>query len=142
MQNTLDTAFSVDQVHADGEAGNQAGGQVFGTVDRAVLPPGAAEGYLQMRETPLQETRYMGVYQCIGIIQETEDFPVFFQEADYGFVQTGKFLVLSVFSGVMGTAAVEDIASSVSRGVFRNALLERKTVHRNREPPFLRGRGF
>ena len=74
----------------DGIALQEMRGQVLRTVNRAVLAAGAAEGNLQVRKAPLEETLYMGIHQSVCLVQETENLPVFLQKTDHGLIQSCK----------------------------------------------------
>ena len=65
---------------------------------------------------------HMGVCQFVDAVQEGENLTIVFQETNYRLVKTRKLLVRLITTGAMGGAAVENIASAVSRLVSRYAL--------------------
>ena len=99
-------------------------GQMLGAIDGTVLSSGTTESDLQMAETPFDKPLHMLIDQAIYALQERQDLAVFLQEINHRLIQAGKGLVFLVFAGVVGTAAVEDITSTVTGLILRNSALE------------------
>ena len=95
-----------------------------------MLPAGTTESHLQVRKITLDEPRYMVVHQRINGLQESQYLAILLQKIDYRLIQARHGLVLFVFTGVMGTAAVKHIAASVAGSVLRDAALKREGVDR------------
>ena len=123
-------AFAVNHMNLHSELVVKMSGEMFGAIDRAVLPSRTTEGYLQVRETAFKETRDMMVHQFLHRREEDRYFSVLLKEVNDWLVQAGERFILIVLAGVMCRAAVEDIASTVSAGIFRNTAFIRKGVNR------------
>ena len=77
----------------------------------------------------------MSIDKCVHVFQKTKDLAVLFQEVDNRPVASGQLLVLFVFPRIMHGAAVEHIPASVSRRIFGNSFLIRKTHYAYGEFP-------
>jgi hypothetical protein len=108
-------------------------GEVFGAIDGAVLTAGAAEGDLEVGEAAFEEALDVMIYQPVNRLQETEYLAVGFEEVDDGLVEAGEGFVLLVLTGVVGRAAIEDVAASVATIIGGDAFFEGKRVYRNDE---------
>ena len=109
----------------------QSTGYMFGAIYRAVLSTRATERNLQMAKAAFQEPLYVVIYQLIYVLQELQYLAVFLQEVDHRLVQSGQLLILLVLTGIVRTAAVEYISSSVAAGILRDAFLEREGIDGN-----------
>ncbi len=107
----------------------QMQGQMLGGIHAAVLSAGATECKHQVGESTFHISLHMCVGQMVYTLQETKNLPVFFQETDYRFVQTGQRLILFVTSGIVCGATVEHISSTVPAFIFRYSLPIRETKH-------------
>lgn len=105
--------------------------QMFGAIDRAMLTSGTAESDLQMVKTTLEEPLHMMIYQGVHGIQERQYLTVFLQEIYHRLIETRESLVFIVFTGVVGTAAIEDIPAAVSGLIRRDSALERERINGN-----------
>ena len=72
----------------------------------------------------------MSIRQLINGVEEGEYLAVILQESDYRLVETCEFLVRLVTSGIVRTAAIEDISSTIARGVVGYALAIGKATER------------
>ena len=70
------------------------------------------------------------IHQRINRIQESEDLPILFEEIDDGLIQSGELLIRIVLTGIMRTAAVEDISAAITGFIDRQALLKGEGVNR------------
>lgn len=104
--------------------------EVLGAIDRTVLTAGTTESDLQMGEVALDKALHVMVDKGIDRVEEGEYLAVLLEEVDDGLVQAGKGLVLLVLTGVVSTAAVEDIPAAVTGGIFRSSLLKGERVDR------------
>ena len=95
--------------------------QVLGTIDRTVLSAGTTERDLEIRKIAFDKALHMMIHEAIDRIQESEYFSVILEEVNYRLIQARQGFVLVVFAGVMGRAAVEDIAATIAGFVGRNA---------------------
>lgn len=105
--------------------------QMFGAIDRAMLTSGTAESDLQMVKTTLEEPLHMMIYQGVHGIQERQYLTVFLQEIYHRLIETRESLVFIVFTGVVGTAAIEDIPAAVSGLIRRDSALEGERINGN-----------
>ena len=92
-------------------------------IDGTVLSARAAEADGEVGESAFHVALHGSVDKGVGVLQEDGDFPVFFQETDDGFVQSGERLVALILAGVVHGAAVEHKAATVAGGVFGNSFL-------------------
>jgi len=104
--------------------------QMFGTIDRTVLPAGATEGHLQIGKVPLDEPLHMMVHESTDGVEEGEDLAILLEKLNDGLVQARKGLVLLVLTRVMGSTAVKDISASVAGRILRNPLFKGERVNR------------
>ena len=105
--------------------------QMFGAIDRAMLTSGTTESDLQMVKTTLEEPLHMMIHQGVHGIQEGQYLTVFLQEIYHRLIETRESLVFVVFTGVVGTAAIEDIPASVSGLIRRDSALEGERINGN-----------
>jgi len=103
---------------------------MFGTIDRTMLPTRTTKGNLQVCEVAFDKPRYVMIHEGINGIQESKYLAVLFKKIDDGLVQTREGLVLLVLTGIMRTAAVEDIATAVTGFIYGQALLKGEGVNR------------
>ena len=94
--------------------------KMLGRIDAAMLAARAAEAKHQMRETALHIACHMMVGQSVNRVQKAKDLTVVLKKTDNGLVKCGKFFVRLISPRVVCAAAVEDIASAVSRFVSRH----------------------
>ena len=115
----------------DGDAVSvvEMSGDMFRTIDGAVLSAGTTESDLQMGESAFKETLHMMVNEFVHRLQKCEYLAVFFQEIYNRLVETGEMFELFILARVMGGAAVKDIPSSVAGIVRGNAFFEGKRVY-------------
>lgn len=104
--------------------------KIFCTIDGTMLTSGTTESYLQMCEVAFDEARHVMVNKSINGLQERENLAVLFKKINNGLVKACEGLVLLVFARVVRTAAVEDVAASVSAFINRQTALKRKGVDR------------
>ena len=104
--------------------------EMLGTIDRTMLPTRATESHLQIREVAFDEARYMMVDEGIDRVEEGEYLAVLLEEVDDWLVQAREGLVFVVLTGIMGSAAVEDIATAITGLIYGQALLKREGVNR------------
>lgn len=97
-----DTTLSVDQLDFNVVFLVQVCSKMFGTIDRAVLSAGAAEGDLEVSEIALYEACHMMIDEGIDRIEEGKDLAIRFEKIDDGLVQSGHLLVLLVLTRIMG----------------------------------------
>ena len=105
--------------------------QMFGAIDRAMLTSGTTESDLQMVKTTLEKPLHMMIYQRVHGIQERQYLAVFLQEIYHRLIETRESLVFVVFTGVVGTAAIEDIPAAVSGLIRRDSALEGERINGN-----------
>ena len=74
--------FAVNQMHPHAEFPVEVFGNMLCRVDGAVLSARTAEAYAQMGESALQIAGYVGVCQCVHMLEEAEYLAVFLQKAD------------------------------------------------------------
>ena len=98
-------------------------GQMLGGVDGAVLSASASEAEHERGEAAFQIALHMGIGQLTDMVEEAQYLAVVLQELDDGSVQARQVLVLLIAPGVVGAAAVEDIAAAIAALVLRNAML-------------------
>ena len=120
----------MDEVDTDSVFVVQVLCQMFGTIDGTMLTAGTAERDLEVGEVAFDEALDMMVHQTIDGLQEREDLAVLFEEIDDGLVESGEGLVFVVLTGIMGSAAVEDIATAITGLIYGQALLKREGVNR------------
>lgn len=113
--------FAVCEVHDYSVFVVQVFCQVLCAVHRAVLPAGASKGKHEVREATLEIAFYVGIGQSIDRVEERQDLPVLFQEADDRFVQARQLLVRLIAPGVVRGAAVKDIPATIAAGVLGDA---------------------
>ena len=77
----------------------------------------------------------MRIGQFVHAREECEYLAVVLKEAYHRLIESCKFLVRLIASGIMGGAAVENVASTIARLIGRNALTVRETVHAHHERP-------
>ena len=104
--------------------------EMLGTIDRTMLPTRATESYLEVREVTFDEARYMMVDEGINGLQKSQYLAVLLQKINDRLVQSGEGLVFVVLTGIMGSAAVEDIATAITGLIYGQALLKREGVNR------------
>ena len=104
---------------------------MLSAIDRAVLASGTAESDLQMVKTTFEEALHMVIHQRVHGIQERQYLTVFLQEIYYRLIETRESLVFVVFSGVVSTAAIEDIPAAVSGLIRRDSALEGERINGN-----------
>ena len=104
--------------------------QMLGTIDRTMLPTRATESHLEVGEVAFDKARHMMIHQRVNRVQEGQDLSVLLQKINDGLVQSGELLICIVLTGIMGSAAVEDISTAVSGLIYRKALLKREGVNR------------
>ena len=91
----------------------QVAGHMLGTIDRAVLAAGAAEGHHQRCKAAAHECLHMRIHDTIGVFEKPCDFSIFFQKTDDRLITAGQFPILFITAGIMDGAAVKDIASTI-----------------------------
>ena len=104
--------------------------EMLGTIDRTMLPTRATESYLEVREVTFDEARRMMIDEGINGLQESQYLAVLLQKINDRLVQSGEGLVFVVLTGIMGSAAVEDIATAITGLIYGQALLKREGVNR------------
>ena len=105
-------------------------GEMFSTIDGAMLSACTAERDLQMAKITFDKALNMMVYEFIHGVQKSEYLSVLLQKINDGLIQTGKGFVRIVLTGIMGRTAVKDISASVAGIVYRNTALIREGVDR------------
>ena len=95
--------------------------QMLSTINRTVLSAGTTERDLEIRKITLYEALHMMIHEAIDRIKESEYFSVILEEVYHRLIQARQGFVLVVFAGIMGRAAVEDIAATIAGFVGRNA---------------------
>ena len=108
-------------------------GEVLCGVDAAVLAAGTSEGEHQRCEAALYVACHVGIGQLVYRLKEGEYLTVILKESYHGFVETCQLLVWLIAPRVVGAAAVEDIAATVSALVLGDALVEREGEHLHHE---------
>ena len=121
-KDAADALLAVADVNLDAELVVDMLRQVLCAIDAAVLASRAAKAEHEAGEASLNVTTDVGICQAIDALQEGEDFAVVFEETDDGFVEAGQLFVGFVASGIVGAAAVEDVASAVAARVLGNTL--------------------
>ena len=84
-----------------------------------------------MIESTLDKTLRMVIHQRVNRIQERQYLAVFLQKIYHRLVQARESLVFVVFTGVVGTAAIEDIPAAVSGLIRRDSALEGERINGN-----------
>ena len=101
----------------------EAGGELLGAVDGAVLATGAAEGYAEVGEVALEVFVDALADYGFGVVEECGHSVFALQEFYDGAVFAGIGLVLGVAPGVGQRAAVEDVSAAVAGRVLGESLL-------------------
>ena len=114
--------FAVADANLDAELIVEVFGQVLGAIDTAMLAACAAEREHQGSKASLDVTAYVGIGQFIDGVEEGENLTIVFQKADDWLIKACQLLIRLVSAGVMGTAAIKDIAATIATLVFRNTL--------------------
>ena len=104
-------------------------GKVLGTIHTAVLTARTSKREHEVAKPSLHVTLHMGIRQAIDTLKEGCYLTVFLQEVYDGLVQTCLLLILGIAPWVMRTAAVKDIASTISTHILGYASLVTKTEH-------------
>ena len=125
----VDALLAVDEVYLDlGIEVAEVFGQVLGAVNAAVLAAGASEAEHQAGEP----TAYVGLGVVLGegidMAEELEYLAVALEKVDDLAVKAGELLVGLVAAGVVGGAAVEDVAAAIAGGVGGYSLLIAEAV--------------
>ena len=102
-------------------------GQMLGTIHATMLTARTAEAEHQVGKAALQVSLDMSVGQLIYTLEEGENLAIILEETDNRFVDTGKFLVRLVSTGVVRATAVEDIAAAIAACILGDTLAERET---------------
>ena len=121
----------MDEVDGDAVFIVKVLGQVLGAIDRTVLAASTAESHLEVGEVALDKALHVMVDKGIDGLKEGEYLAVLLEEVDDGLVQAREGLVLLVLTGVVSTAAVEDIPAAVAGFIHRNTALKREGVNRH-----------
>src|SRR5574344_100375 len=103
-------------------------GQMLRGINTAVLAAGTTEAEHQVGEAALDVAFHVCISQTIYIVEEGKYLTVILKEAYHRFVQSRKFLIRFVTAGIMGAAAVEDIAATIARLILRDSLAEGETI--------------
>ena len=119
--------FAVNKIYLDGIALFKMQGKGIGAIDATVLSTRATEGDLEVFEIAFDKALDMVIDEAIDRIQEGQYFSILLKKVDDGLVMTGEVFELFILAGVMGTAAVEDIASTVAGSIGRETFLEGET---------------
>ena len=61
------------------------------------------------------------------MIEKTKKLSVFFEEGNHRFIQSGKRFVTFIFSGIIYSAAIKNIAAPIACRIVRNPFLISKT---------------
>ena len=102
-------------------------GQMLGTIHATMLTARTAETEHQVGKAALQVSLDMSVGQLIYTLEEGENLAIILEETDNRLVDTGKFLVRLVSTGVVRATAVEDIAAAIAAGILGDTLAEGET---------------
>ena len=130
----MSVLFAVGDDDVDhGVAVSEAGGELLGAVDGAVLPTGAAEGYAEVCEVALEVFVDALADYGFGVVEEGGHSVFALQEFYDGAVFAGIGLVLGVAPGVGQRAAVEDMSSAVAGTVLGKTLLVAEAANRDGE---------
>ena len=127
-ENGVDALLAMGEVDANAIFPVEMLGEVLGAIDGAMLTTCAAEGEHEVGEAALEVTLNMMIGEAIDAVEEGEDLAVVLKEADDGSVQAGELLVGLVAAGVVGGAAVEDVAAAIAGGVVGYSLLIAEAV--------------
>ena len=87
------------------------------TIDTSMLTTGTAERYHETRELTFDKSLRMEIDNWIDMLEETENLAVLLQEVDDGLIEPCQMLVLDVASGIVRSATIEHIASSVTANI-------------------------
>ena len=96
-------------------------GKVLGRVYTAVLAACTTETENQMGKATLYVAGNMAISKCINTIEEGEYLSIILKETYHGFIKTCEFLVRLIAAWIVSGTAVEDIASTIARRIFRYA---------------------
>ena len=107
--------------------------EVLGAIDGAVLATGATESDLQIGKIALNEALRVMIHEGIDGLQERQYLAVLLEEVNHRLIETREGLVLLVLTGVVRTAAVEDVSASVATLIRRQTFLERERIYRDGE---------
>ena len=88
-------------MHPDGVFRDEMLSEMLGTVGGAMLPAGAAETDLKMREATGKEALHVNIDQGIDIVQELEYLAVFFEKVNDGLIQSGQLLEPFILPRIM-----------------------------------------
>ena len=110
--------------------------QMFGTIDRTMLPTGTTESHLQVTKFPFYEPLYMMVHQRINGVQERKYLSILLQKIYHRLIKTCELLVSIVLTGIVRRAAVEDVSAAVSRLIDRKTFLEGERIDGDGEVVF------
>ena len=110
--------------------------EVLGTIDGAVLATGATESDLEIGKIALDEALRMMIHEGIDGLQERQYLAVLLEEVNDGLIETCEGLVLLILTGIVRTAAVEDISASVTGLIDRQTALKGERIYRDGEIVF------
>ena len=122
----MDSLFTMGDFDLDTEFLVYVLSEVLCAIDAAVLSACAAEAEHERGEPSLNVAADVCVGKPIDTVEEGEYLAVVLKESDHRLVESRKFLVWLIASGVVGAAAVENVATTVSRRVLRYALAVRE----------------
>ena len=114
-----------------GVAPTEAGSELLGAVDGAVLAAGAAEGYEEVREVTLEVFVDALSHDGFSVVEEDTYSLLTLQELYDGTVFAGIGFVFGITPGVGERPTVEDMSTAVAGTVLGEALLVTEAAHRN-----------
>lgn len=97
---------------------------MLGTIDGTVTPACAAATDLQVRKTTLEETCHMKIDQFVDAVKKREYFTICFEKVNNRLIKACKRLILFIPPGIVGTATVKHISSSIATLISWDTLLE------------------
>ena len=106
---------------------------MLSTINRAMLPAGAAEMNLKMREMAFEILVDTLGYKLFGIREECGDRGFFGKEFNDGIVFPRILAIFRVAAGVREGTTVEDETAAVATWIVRNALLIAEAPHTDGE---------
>ena len=129
----IDALFAMTDTHFDAEFLVDVLCQMLGGIDTAMLASGAAKAEHQRSEATLDVAAHMSIGQFVDTIKEGEYLTVILEETDDGLVEARQLFIGLIATGVVGGAAVEDVAAAVARLVVGNALAVAEAVDLDHE---------
>ena len=109
-------------------------GQAISCVDRAMLPTGTAEIYLQVGKTTVDIILYRMVDNPVDILEIIAYFAMVLKEINNRFISSSQLFIRFVAAGIMNKGRIKNKAAIVAAIVFRHTgLLVAEAVDGHRQ---------